>query len=329
MSSLAIWMKRVAALATLWTAAVAQAQPADAWPSRPITLIVPASAGSGSDLMAREMAHRLGQALKQSIIVDNKPGGSGVVGTNAVVRAAPDGYTLLYTNGSFTVMAPALLKSVPYDVARDLVPIAQTAVGGVLLLVNKDFPARNLRELVDYVKAHPGGLTYGSWAVGSSGHLIMEWLKKQTSMQIAHVPYRQVPQLLTELSTGVLQIGWADPSAPVPFIESGKIRGIAISGNTRVSRTPNIATMGEQGFPFDSVGWFGMFAPAGTPAAIVERLTAEVNRIQAMPDTAAKMAAMNFEPPPVKTSAQFRSIVLKDLQTWKKLVTDAGITLDN
>ena len=302
------------------------AQQTDVWPSRPITMIVPASAGSGTDILAREMARRLGQALGQNVIVDNKVGGSGVIGTQAVVRSKADGYTLLYTNGSNTVMAPALLKSVPYDVVRDLVPVAQTAVGGVLLLVNKDFPAKNLRELVDLVKASPGKHTYGSWGVGSSGHLIMEWLKKQTGMQISHVPYRQVPQLLTELAAGGLQIGWADPSSPVSFIESGKVRGIAISGTAHVPRTASIATMGEQGYPFESVGWFGVFAPPGTPAAIVQRLTAEINKIQKLPESADKMAALNFEPPPVKTAEQFGAIVAADLQTWKKLVVDAGIT---
>ena len=303
----------------------ALAQGLDAWPSRPITLVVPAAAGAGTDLLAREMATRLALALKQSVIVDNKPGASGIPATSAVVRAAPDGYTLLYTNGSFAVMAPALLKSIPYDVTKDIVPIAQTVVGGVLLLVHKDFPARNLKELVDHARANPG-MTYGTWGIGSSGHLIMEWLKKQAGVQMTHVPYRATPQLLTELSSGVLQVGWADPSSPVPFLESGRIRGIAISGNVRVPRTPDIPTMGEAGYPFDAVGWFGLFAPQGTPPAIIERLSAEVNRIQRLPEIAARMAAMNFEPPPVKTAAQFKSIVVNDLQMWRKIVQDAGIT---
>ena len=313
------------ALLSLLHLAAAQAQGADTWPNRPITLVVPAAAGAGTDLLARELATRLSVALKQNVIVDNKPGGSGIPATTAVVRAAPDGYTLLYTNGSFTVMAPALLKSMPYDVTRDITPIAQTAVGGVLLLVNKDFPARNLKELVEYARANPG-MTYGTWGIGSSGHLVMEWLKKQAGIQMTHVPYRQTPQLLSELTSGVLKVGWADPSAPVPFIESGRIRGIAISGNVRVPRTPDIPTMGEQGYPFDAVGWFGLFAPQGTPQPIIDLLSAEVNKIQRQPEIAAKMTSMNFEPPPMKSAAQFKSIVSNDLQTWRKIVQDAGIT---
>jgi tripartite-type tricarboxylate transporter receptor subunit TctC len=312
----------LSALLQPWSA---RAQSSDVWPSRPITLVVPAAAGAGTDLLARELATRLAVALKQNVIVDNKPGASGIPATTAVVRAAPDGYTLLYTNGSFAVMAPALLKSVPYDVTRDITPIAQTAVGGVLLLVNKDFPVKNLKELVDYARANPG-MTYGTWGIGSSGHLIMEWLKKQAGIQMTHVPYRQTPQLLTELTSGVLKVGWADPSSPVPFIESGRIRGIAISGNVRVPRTPDIATMGEQGYQFDAVGWFGLFAPQGTPPAIIEALSAEVTKIQRLPEIAARMSALNFEPPPVKSAAQFKSIVSSDLQMWRKIVQDAGIT---
>lgn len=322
-------IKRTAAsLTALATANVAFAQP-DSWPSRPITMVLPASAGSGTDMLAREMANRLGAALKQTIIVDNKPGASGIIGTQAVVRAAADGYTLLYTNGTNSVMAPALLKNIPYDVQRDLTPIAQTVVGGVILLASNDFPAKNLKELVQQVKANPGKYTYGSWAVGSSGNLIMEWLKHQTGMQINHVPYRQTTQLITELTTGLIKIGWTDPAAPLPFIESGKIRAIAVSGPVRLPRTPNVPTMGEQGYDFETVGWFGVFAPAGTPKAIVQRLSDEINKIQAQPDMPAKLAFFNVAPSPLRTPDQFRAVIAKDLVTWKKIVTDAGITLEN
>lgn len=252
-------------------------------------------------------------------------GASGIIGTQAVVKAEPNGYTILYTNGSFAVMAPATLKSVPYDIKRDLTPIAQTAVGGVLLLVNKSFPAQNLKELIAEVKSKPDRYAYATWGTGSSGHLTMEWLKKQTGMKINHVPYRTVPQVLSDLTSGALQIAWADPVSPVPLIEKGLIRGIAIVGNVRAPRTKVIATMGEQGHPFSAVGWFGIFAPAGVPQAIAARLTAEVNKIQASEEMAKFMARLNLEPPPVKTQAQFRDIVANDLIVWKKIVDDAGI----
>lgn len=316
----------LASLACLW---VGSASAQAAWPSKLITMLVPASAGSGTDIMARAMAEPLSAALKQTIVVENKPGASGIIGSTVVAKSQPDGYTLLYTNASFAVMAPAVMKSMSYDIARDLDPIAQTAVGGVLLLVNKDFPAKNLRELIDLVKANPDKYSYGSWGNGSSGNLIMEWLKHKTGMQIQHVAYRTVPQLLTDLASGVLPIAWADPSAPLPLLQTGAIRGIAISGDVRVPQTNDIPTMEEQGYKFDAKGWFGMFAPAGTPAAIVQRLTTEINKIQASPEMAKRMKDLNFEPPPVKSEEQFRDIVVNDLKTWKQIAAEADIKIDN
>ncbi|MFS8977791.1 tripartite tricarboxylate transporter substrate binding protein [Cupriavidus necator] len=300
----------------------------EAWPTRPIQMIVPSSAGSGPDALARVMAQHLSEALKQPVVVDNRPGASGVIGTNVVVKAPNDGYTVLYTTATNMAIAPAVLKSIPYDPRKNFVPIAQTAVGGVLLLVNADLPVHNMRELVEFVKANPEQHSYGTWAVGSSGQLMMEWLKKQTGMKINHVAYKTSTQLLTELSAGVLKIGWADPGSPVPFLRSGKIRGIAIAGNVRAPQFPDIQTMSEQGFRFDTVGWFGMFAPAGTNPAIVKRLSDEVNKIQGSPQLAATMKSMNFEPPPLKTSAQFGEIVSRDLQVWARIAGDAGIRID-
>lgn len=310
-------------------AGIAWAQDA-AWPARPITIISTSAAGTGSDALARAMAQRLAAQLKQPIVVDNRPGASGVIAFNAVIKAPKDGYTLLYSIASNTVIWPAVAKSVPYDVTRDLVPVAQTAAGGVVLLVNSDVPAKNLAELVALAKAHPEKYnSYGSWAVGSSGHLMTEWLKKRTGLAMNHVPYRSLVQLVTELASGVIKVGWSDPSTPLPFVRNGKIRAIAISGASRAPSLPDTPTLGEQGHNFDAVGWFGFFAPAGTDAAIVKRLNEEVNRIQASPEMAKLMTSMNFEPPPIKTPAEFRSIVLNDLQTWKRIASDAHISIED
>lgn len=313
----------------LGPAMVGEALAADAWPSRPITMITPSSAGSGPDTLARVTAQKLSEALGQPVIVDNRPGGSGTIALSAVARAENDGYTFLYTTASATVVWPAVAKSVPYDVVNDFAPIAQTAAGGVLLLVNNDLPVNNLQELIDLVKASPGEYSYGTWAIGSSGHLMMEWLSGLTGMDMVHVPYRTTPQMLTELSQGVIKIAWTDPSAPVPFLRDGQLRGIAISGDSRGPQTPDIQTLGEQGYPFEAVGWFGMFAPAGTDPGIVQRLSEEVNKIQASPEMATFMDRLNFMAPPVKTPEQFGAIVTNDLKTWKKIATDANISLEN
>ena len=317
---------------TLGTAALlalcASGQAQEAWPARPIQMIVASSAGSGTDALARVMAQRLSASLKQPVVVENRPGGSGVIGTSAVVKAPADGYTILYTTASNQVIAPAVLKTIPYDPKKSLVPIAETAEGGVMLLVSNDLPAHNLQELIQLVKANPDKYSYASWATGSSGQLTMEWLKKQTGMKTDHVAYRTSNQLLTDLSSGVVKIGWTDPAAPVPFLRSGKVRAIAITGNVRAPQLPDVKTMGEQGYKFDMVGWFGMFAPAGTNPAIVKRLADEVNKVQASPDLAAMMKSMNFGPPPVKTSVQFGETVSNDLQAWSKIAGDAKIRLD-
>jgi len=291
-------------------------------------MIVASGAGSGTDALARVMAQRLSTALKQPVVVDNRPGAGGVIGANAVLKAPADGYTILYTTASSMVVAPAVMKTIPYDPRKAFAPIAQTTEGGVLLLVSTDLPVHNLPELISLMKANPGKYNYGTWSIGSSGQLMMEWLKKRTGVQTEHVAYRTATQLLTDLSSAVLKVGWTDPGAPVPFLRSGKVRAIAISGNVHAPQLPDVKTMGEQGFKFDAVGWTGMFAPAGTNPMIVKRLADEASKVQKSPDIATMMNSMNFAPPPVRTLDQFSETVSHDLDVWSKIADDAGIRLD-
>lgn len=302
------------------------AQAPDAWPSRAITLVVASGPGSGVDLAARDMAQKLSAVFKQPVVVDNKPGGSGMLAGTTVARAKADGYTLLYSNASFVAVAPAVIKAMSYDPVKDLTPIAQTAAGGIILLVNKDLPANNLKELVALVKAEPERYSYATWGNGSSGHLTTEWLKKKAGLKMEHVPYKTTPQIVNDLASGVLQIGWTDPGTPVPLIEAGKIKGIALSGNNRVPLTQKIATMGEQGYPFESVGWFGVFGPANLPKPITDRLNSEINKIQLAAETAKRMETMNFEPPPVKTAEEFKAIIAADVKMWSSIAKDANVS---
>lgn len=228
-------------VAAVWSL---QAAAADAWPSRPIRLVIPSAPGTGSDLVGRAMAERLGAALKQPVFVDNKPGGSGLIATRAVMSST-DGHTLLYTNASFTVMLAAMKPDLGIDFNKDLTPVALTAVGGVFLLVNPAFPAQNLKELIAEVKAHPDKYTYGSWGIGSNGHLTMEWLKRQTGMKTEHVAYKSMGTILTEMSTGILQMGWTDPVSSVPFIQTGRVKAIAVNGTVRTPQLPNLPKIGR------------------------------------------------------------------------------------
>ena len=317
-----------AALAASTFGLAAHAQSTDTWPSRHITLVVASGPGSGVDIAAREMAQKISIALKQPVVVDNKPGGSGMLAGGTVARAKADGYTLLYSNASFVAVAPAVLKSMSYDPVKDLTPIAQTAAGGILLLVNKDVPANNLKELVALVKANPDKYSYGTWGNGSSGQLTMEWLKRQAGLKIAHIPYKTTPQIMNDLVSGVLQVGWSDPGTPVPMIESKQLKGIAVSGNVRVPRTANIATMGEQGHGFDAVGWFGVFGPANLPKAITDRLNTEINKVQKSPEMAKRMEGWNLEPPPAKTPEEFKAIIARDVKLWTSIAKDNNISED-
>ncbi len=316
------------ALAVSALSLTAHAPPADNWPSRPITLVVASGPGSGVDIAAREMAQKLSAVFKQPVVVDNKPGGSGMLAGGTVARAKADGYTLLYSNASFVAVAPAVLKTMSYDPVKDLTPIAQTAAGGILLLVNKEVPANNLKELVALVKANPDKYSYGTWGNGSSGQLTMEWLKKQAGLKITHIPYKTTPQIINDLVSGVLQVAWSDPGTPVPMIESKQIKGIAVSGNVRVPRTAGIATMGEQGHGFDAVGWFGVFGPANLPKPITDRLNAEINKLQKSPEMAKRMEGWNLESPPAKTPEEFKTIIARDVKLWSSIAKEANISED-
>lgn len=299
-----------------------------AWPTRPIRLIVPNLPGAASDTFARAIAERLTPALKQQVLVDNRPGASGMIATRAVMQAPADGYTLLYATASSTVMVTALEPNLGVDFTKDLAPVAATFFGGVLLAVNPEVPAKNLKELIALVKAHPGEYSYASWGVGSNGHLTMEWLKAQTGMQIQHVPYKGIAPILTELSSGVIKIGWVDLVGALPFIKSGKIRAIAANGGVRTAQLPDVPTMGEQGYPFPGTGWQGLFAPKGTPPAIIERLHTEINKILVTPEMKDLTVRLNVEPPQARSIEQFRGLLVRDLEVWKKIVADAKIKID-
>lgn len=307
---------------------VAWPQSAETWPAKPITMVVASAAGSGVDLMARELAQKLGSALGQPVVVDNKPGGSGMLAGTLVARARPDGYTLLYSNASFITVTPAVLSKMSYDPVKDLTPIAPTAVGGIILMVGKKVPANNLQELIALVKANPNKYSYGTWGTGSSGHLTTEWLKKKAGLKMEHVPYKSTPQIVNELTSEVLPIGWSDPGTPVPMLEAKQIKGIAISGNVRVPRTPSIATMAEQGYPFDAVGWFGVLGPAGLPAALTNRLNREINKVLQSTEMEKRMEGMNLEPPPNKSADEFKKMIARDIATWKSVAADIDLKMD-
>lgn len=312
------------ALAVACGAAMAQAP----YPERPVTLIVPTAPAGGTDTVARLFAERLGRALKQPFVVDNKPGANGVLGTDIVARAQPDGYKLLFTYTAAQVVNPALVKKLPYDPVKDLVPIVQIGRGGNLLLVSPKLPVRTLQEFVAYVKARPGALNYCSWGTGSGGHLSMESLKKQAGLDITHVPYKGSGPCVQDIVAGQVQAGWGDTSSTVELVRSGRVRAVATSGPTRVPQLPDVPTLNEAGYPFTTYSWYGLFAPAGTPQPVIARLNATVRDLLRDPGVVQRMRDLNFTDLPLTTPEQFAETVRVDAQKWGDLVRSLNLQVD-
>ena len=313
-------------LGAAFTVAPALAQ--DAYPSKPITLVVPAPPGGGSDIVARLLGERLGKALGKQVLVENRPGANGMLGTDMVARAAPDGYTLLFTYAAAQVVNPSLYKKVPYDAQKAFAPVAQIGRGGNVLLVRADLPVKTLKEFVAYVKERPGKLSYCSWGNGSGGHLTMESLIKQGGLEMTHVPYKGAAACTTDIIGGQVQVGFGDVSSNIPHIKGGKLRALAVSGPTRVPMLPDVPTMNEAGYPFTTYAWYGVFAPAGTPPAIVKRLNTEINTMLGDPAMRQRLAELNLTDLPITTPEQFGETVRNDMAAWGKLVRELNITLD-
>lgn len=305
-------------------APLARAQ-ADRWPARPVKLVVPSSPGGPTDVFARLFAENMARTFGQPFVVDNKVGANGLIGNDAVAKAAADGYTLLFSYAGAISINQALLPKLPYDTDKDLMPVAQIGASGTLLAVTPDFPARNIREFVEHVRANPGKYNYGSWGQGSGGHLSMEALKQAAGLQMTHVPYKGIPQIINDLLGGNLQVAYVDPFTSLPHIRSGKLRPIVLSGTRRGPALPDVPTMTEAGYRFEQDAWFGMFLPAGTPLAIARRVNEEVNRIVQLPDIKARFTALNMPDSPIKSVEQFTQTVKEDTAAWAAIIKTANV----
>ncbi|GLC91539.1 ABC transporter substrate-binding protein [Cupriavidus sp. TA19] len=289
-------------------------------------MVVPSPGGSGPDVLARVFAEQISQALKQPVVVDNKPGANGQLSVDAVVRAQPDGYTVLLASASATVMNQAIQPKLPFNIVDDLVPVAQIGSGGVLLVVTPDFPARDMKSFVATVKAQPGKYDYGSWGIGSGGHLAMAQLHTLAGIDLTHVPYKGVPPILADLQGGVLKIAFVDITTSVPLVKSGKIRPLGITGKRRAPAFPDVPTMAEQGFPMTNEGWYGLFVPKGTPREIVATLNREINKALRSPALGTRFQQLNMmTDPPLTTPDEFARAVRNDYATWANVVKINGI----
>jgi tripartite-type tricarboxylate transporter receptor subunit TctC len=307
------------ALATLPSATLASE-----WPERPIRLIVPYTPAGGTDLLGRMLARRLTESLGVPVVAENRPGSDGSIGADAVVKSPPDGYTLLI-DGTSQAYNQALGKKLPYETSRDLIPIVQTANQQVLLLVNAKQPFKTLKELIDYAKKHPGKLNYGSSS--NANALPMELLKSMTGINIVHVPYRGSGPMLNDLLGGQVELAMSGAAAPMPHVQAGSLRVLGIGDDRRSPTLPDFPTIAEAGVPgFQTLQWSGLYAPAGTPAPIIERLNRDVVEILKDPKFRAEMIAAGFDPVEGENTPQhWRDLVASEVTKWSKIAQDVGL----
>lgn len=298
------------------------------YPSRPITLILASGPGSGADLLCRLIAQGLAAALHQQVIADNRVGANGAIAGQAVVRAKNDGHTLLFGSASGTVINQATQPKPPFDTLTDLVPIVQIGSGGVPLVVSPRIPATDMQGFIAHVRANPGKYQYASWGIGSSAHLIMEWLKATHKLDLGHVPYKSVPAITQDLQGGVIDIAMIDAGSALPLYKAGRIKVLGLTGTRLPPGMADVQLMSQQGIDFKTDGWYGLFAPKDTPAAIVALLNREVLKLLASPDFQARARQLNLADSPVKTPEQFARTVRDDLAVWQQIVRSNNIRLE-
>ena len=318
-------MKFLAALAIALAAAVAHA--ADAWPSRTVTIVVPYTPGTGADTIARLLSPQLADRLKVPVVVDNKAGASGAIGTEVVAKSPPDGYTLLFIATSHGTL-PALKRHLPYDPVKSFTPIALAATSALALVVNPELPATSFAEFVALAKKQPGKLYYSSPGNGSPQHLAMELIKLDAGIDLVHVPYKGSAGAARDLVGGHVQATVAALQTMAGFVKSGKLRMLAVLSEERSPAFPDVPTMKELGHPDLVVDtWYGVFAPAGTPPDIVTRLNAEVNELLKLPETAQAFAKQGLVPV-VDKPERMGSLLEAELARWNRVVASAHIEGD-
>jgi len=306
--------------------AIVSGAAAQAWPTKPIRMVVTFAAGGGTDVVARIVAPKLSEALGQQVVVDNRPGAGGLIGTEIVAKAAPDGYTLLLGAAGATTIAPHIFgkEKVSYDVLKDLQPITLVATVPFIVTVNPAVPAKTLQELIAYAKANPKKLNFGSSGNGGSPHLAGELFDRMAGVEMVHVPYKGLAPAITDLLGGQIQLVFADVGLVVQHIKAGRLRALAVTSEQRVAALPDVPTVAESGVPgYAAATWYGLIAPAGMPQPIVQRLSTEMQKIMAMPDVRAQLVAAGNEVPNMSMD-QFAMLVRDDYRKWQKLIVDMG-----
>ena len=318
--------KRRGGLAALLLAAIiATAAQAQTYPSRPIRLVVPFPPGGSTDILARALAQKLAEGLAQAVVIDNRPGAGGSIGSEAAAKAAPDGHTLMMGHLGTLAVNPAIYKNLPYDPVKSFAPVSLMAIVPSVLVVNPQVPAASAAELIAYARANPGKLAYGSAGAGSTSHLTTEYFKLATGTDILHVPYKGIGPMLTDLISGQLSMGINGAPAVMSHVNSGRLRALAVTGIARLPSLPQIPTLDESGVKgFDASGWYGIVVPAGTPREIVMKLNAEIRRIMQTPDLRARLDNEGAIPA-AGSPEEFSAFIVSEIARWGAVLKRAGI----
>jgi tripartite-type tricarboxylate transporter receptor subunit TctC len=299
------------------------------YPSKPIRMVVGFPPGGGTDVVARILAPRMSELLGQPVVIDNRPGATGTVAAGQVAKAPPDGYTLMMGHVSVNAIAPSLFSNLSYDVIRDFSPIAIAAAVPHLVSVHPSLQVSSLKELVSYLKSQPGKLTFPSAGNGSMPHLAGEIFKSLAGVQVLHVPYKGSGQSMQDLLGGQHLVAFDTMPASSPHVRSGKLRALAVSSAARVPGLPEVPSAGEAGLPaYQVTTWYGVFAPAGTPPAIVRRLHADTVRAMQTPDTKAKLEGIGADGTVSRSPEEFAALVRTDTARYAKIVKDIGLKMD-
>ena len=319
---------RFYALFAVFAASVslALAQPA-AYPTKPIRIVVAYTPAGATDILARTIGQKLTEAWGQPVIIDNRPGANGNIGTEYAAKATPDGYTLLMVTAGTHGINPSLYRKLGFDAVKDFAPISLVAMVPNIFVVNNAVPAKDLKEFIAYAKANQGKLNYGSPGNGSTAHLSMELFKSMTGIQMVHVPYKGSAGVLADLIGGQIVVTMDNMPPYIPQVKAGKIRALAVSPARRSPAMPELPTVAEAGVPgYDSGAWFGLVAPANTPKDIVNQLSRETARILKLPDVSARLADLGAEPVG-GTPEQFAAHIKSEIAKWAKVIKDANVEL--
>jgi tripartite-type tricarboxylate transporter receptor subunit TctC len=317
-----------AAVAAMLLLASAGALAAEPYPSKPIKLIVPFPAGGTTDLVARTVGQEMTKTWGQQVVVENRPGAGGNIGSEAAAKSPADGYTLLMGTVGTHGINPSLYKKLPYDAVKDFAPITLATSGPNILVVHPSLPAKSVKELIAYAKANPGKLNFASSGNGTSIHLCGELFKTKTGVQMTHVPYKGSAPALTDLIGGQVQLMFDNMPSAWPHVKTGKLRALAVTTAKRSQTAPDLPTIAESGVPgFDATSWFGLLAPAGTPKEIVTKLNKEAVRILKMPEVKERLLAQGAEPVG-NSPEQFAAHIKAEIEKWRKVVEASGAQVD-